>query len=179
MRFYSLIFIIALLVSGCGYKASSKFARNIVGNSVSTQIEISLEDPENTVIIKDALDSSIKEVFHTSLTTKQKAKTHLFFSIKDIQYIPIQYDINGYIIGYKTEITLYVRMKNGNVEHLYKTKGSYDFSVVANAVLSDQERFDAIRFSATKAIRAFLAQVTAIGAIDTEKGKQHDNSNNY
>ncbi|HIP55206.1 MAG TPA: hypothetical protein EYH11_07010, partial [Sulfurimonas autotrophica] len=46
----------------------------------------------------------------------------------------------------------------------YTARGSYDFSVVPNAVITDQERFDAIKFSAIKAIASFAAQISAEGS---------------
>ena len=64
------IFIL-LIISACGYKPSSKFSRAVLGEKISTSVIISSQDPENTVIIKDAVDSAIIEVFHASLTQKK------------------------------------------------------------------------------------------------------------
>jgi len=162
---YIVMFVILTAFNACGYKASAKFARDIVGNKVSTTVHISMQDPENTVLIKDALDSSIKEVFHTSLTSKEQANSHIHIFIKDLTYKPIQYDINGYIVAYRAIIVLNIEFVQNGVSRTYITTGSYDFSIVANSVLSDQQRFDAIKYSAIKAIRAFVSQISAIGAI--------------
>jgi hypothetical protein len=51
----------------------------------------------------------------------------------------------------------------------YVSTGNYDFTVVANAVLTDQQRFDAIKNGAQKAIKSFLAQVSAEGARSKNK----------
>ena len=165
MRFYSyiVIFVILIAFNSCGYKSSAKFARDIVGNKVSTTIKISMQNPENTVLIKDALDSSIKEVFHTSLVSRKNSITHLNLSIKKIEYRPIQYDINGYIIAYSAKIILDIEMIQKDFKKHFIVDGSYDFSVIANAVLSDQERFEAIRHSAIKAIKSFTSQISANG----------------
>jgi len=45
-----------------------------------------------------------------------------------------------------------------------KAKGNYDFAIEPNAVITDQERFDAINFSAQKAINSFIAQIAAEGS---------------
>ena len=61
----------------------------------------------------------------------------------------------------------------------YSTNGTYDFSVSPNAVLTDQERFDAIKFSSEKAIKSFIAQVSAEGAREKNaKEKKDDNTSN-
>ena len=76
----------------------------------------------------------------------------------------MQYDSDGYIVAYRTTINLMIkRYKDGKMK-LYKSQGTYDFSIAANAVITDQERFNAIKFSSEKAIKSFVAQVSAEGA---------------
>ena len=170
MRLYSQFLKVLLLVSvvtlfsACGYKPSAKYSREVVGERISTSVTISAQDPENTVIIKDAVDSAIVEVFHASLTSRNYSDTHLSLSISPPSYSPIQYNNDGYVIAYRTTITLSIIRETGGVKKSYSTKGTYDFSVVPNAVITDQERFDAIRNSSAKAISAFVAKVSAEGS---------------
>ena len=156
--------MIVLGISACGYSPSAKNARTVMGDKISTNVVISLQDPQNTVIIKDAVDSAIIEVFHASLTSRNYSDTHLSLSISPPSYSPIQYNNDGYVIAYRTTITLAIIRETSGVKKSYSTKGTYDFSIVPNAVITDQERFDAIRFSASKAISAFVAQVSAEGS---------------
>ncbi|MBU0721362.1 hypothetical protein KJ877_08465 [bacterium] len=156
--------LILLFFLACGYKPSSKFSRDIVGQKISTSVLISAEDPENTVLVKDAVDSAIIEVFHASLSDRENADTHLLLSISNPSYSPIQYDSNGYVIAYRMSITLSITRSHDGISKHYAAKGTYDFSVQANAVVTDQERFEAIKFSAAKAISSFLAQISAEGA---------------
>ena len=161
-----LLFLSALILflSSCGYKPSAKYARVVVGEKISTSVEISAQDPENTVVIKDAVDAAVIKVFHASLTSRALSTTHLDLSINEPSYIPLQYDNDGYIIAYRTTISLQIkRYKDGNMK-LYTSQGTYDFSIVANAVITDQERFNAIKFSSEKAIKSFVSQVSAEGA---------------
>lgn len=153
-----------LLFAGCGYKPSSKFARESVGESVSTSVVISAMDPENTVIIKDAVDSAIIEIFRTSLTTQNKSSTHLELSMSAPSYAPIQYNSNGYVVAYRMTINLSITKTHNGLSKVYSARGTYDFSVEPNAVVTDQQRFDAIRQSASKAIASFVAQIAAEGA---------------
>lgn len=158
-----LVFIIGL-ISGCGYKPSSQFSRDVLGEKISTNIVISLHDPENTVIIKDAVDRAIIEVFHASIVDQANSDTHLNLEIKRTSYVPIQYNIDGYVVSYRMSVVLMItRYKNGLSKN-YLVSGTYDFSVQPNAVVTDLERFDAIKRSSKKAIESFIAQVSAEGA---------------
>jgi len=149
---------------GCGYKPSSKFARQTLGEKISTSVVISALDPENTVIIKDAVDSALIQVLHSSLVDKEYSDTHLVLRMGTPIYVPVIYDANGYIIGYRMNITLFIERFHNGVSTKYTTRGNHDFEVAPNAVVTDQDRFDAIKIGATKAIRAFIAQVSAEGA---------------
>ncbi|WP_297440968.1 LPS assembly lipoprotein LptE [Sulfurimonas sp.] len=160
-------FILALsmmLFSACGYKPSSKYARNVLGNKISTSVIISAQDPENTVLIKEAVDSALVEIFHTSLTPAKYADTHLSIQLVTPPYAPIQYNSDGFVVGYRATIILYITRESKDVKKKYTARGTYDFAVLPNAVLTDQERFDAIKFGAAKAISSFIAQVSAEGS---------------
>ena len=163
LKFLSL-FLVVILISACGYRPSAKFSRDLLGQKISTDVHISSEDPENTVLIKDAVDSAIVEILQSSLTSKSKSDSHLSVSMAIPRYTPIQYDSNGYIIGYRMLVTLKIIKFQDGTSKTYTSKGSYDFSVTPNAVITDQERLDAIKLSAAKAIKSFIAKVSAEGA---------------
>ena len=163
--FKSLILAVLLIqLSGCGYKPSAKYAREVLGKTISTIVIISAQDPENTVIIKDAVDQVIIDVFHAALVDEKYAQTHLRIKISDPTYVPLQYNNNGFVISYRATITLMITRESKTLKKNYSSVGNYDFSVVPNAVLTDQERFDAIKFSSLKAISSFVAQVAAEGS---------------
>ena len=165
-KLFQLLFIVLSLslIVGCGYKPSSKYAREVVGEKISTAVVISAQDPENTVIIKDAVDAAIIEIFHSSLVDKRYSTTHLIFKISQPSYAPIQYNSDGYIIAYRASINLgIVRQSDGESKN-YTAHGTYDFNIEEKAVISDQERFNAIKYSSAKAIASFVAQVSAEGS---------------
>ena len=159
-----MLVIVVILLSGCGYRPSSKYAREVLGNSITTDIVISSQDPANTVIIKDAVDASLVEVFHARLTSSKYADTHLSIVLNSPSYSPIQYDTNGFVIAYRTVVGLSITRETKDIRKTYAVSGTYDFSVSPNSVLTDQERFDAIKFASAKAISSFIAQVSAEGS---------------
>lgn len=162
---YITIALLILLFGGCGYQPSAKYSRAVVGDSISTSVVISLVDPENSVIVKDALDSAIIEVFHASLTDKAYSKTHLTVTLSNPTYIPVQYDSDGFVVSYRTSVFLNIRRKRAKDESKnYRVYGTHDFNITPNAIISDKQRFDAIKFSSTKAIKSFVAQISAEGA---------------
>ncbi len=158
------LLLIVQLISACGYKPGSKFSRDILGQKISTSVSISVENPENTVLIKDAVDSAIVESLQASLVSRDQSDTHLDLSILKPRYSPIQYDSNGFVVTYRMSIGLNIIKYTNGVSKRYTTRGTYDFSVVPNAVVTEQERFDAIKFSASKAINEFISKISAEGA---------------
>jgi hypothetical protein len=153
-----------LIISGCGYRPSSKYARDVVGEKISTSVVISAQDPENTVLIKDAVDAAVIQVFNASLVEKRYATTYLTLRISNPSYSAIQYNTDGYIIAYRATIRLGIVRETEGKKKTYSAKGTYDFNIEPNAVVTDQERFNAIKFSAVKAIASFVAQVSAEGS---------------
>ncbi len=169
------LFVVMLLFSACGYTPSAKFSREVVGETISTSVIISARDPENTVIVKDAVDAAIIEVFHASLTTSDLSQTQLALRLGNPSYSPVQYNAEGFIVAYRTAISLSITRHSGGESKLYKVRGTYDFTIQPNAIVSDKQRFDAIKFSSIKAIQAFVAQVSAEGAREKKKTETIDN----
>jgi hypothetical protein len=158
-------FIIAVIIfTGCGYTSAAHYAKSVVGNSVSTEVLISMEDPQNTVIIKDAVDTAVITKFRTSLTSKNASQTHLKIKIASVGFSPLRYDTNGYVTTYRTTVSMHIERITQGKAHSYSTSGMYDFDIEPNAIISDQARFNAISVSAQKAIDAFIAQIAAEGS---------------
>jgi len=155
---------ISLVLTGCGYHPSSKEARKVMGDTVSTKVIISMTDPENTVVLKDALDEAVIRRFQTNLRHRKEAKTHLNIELKSVGFSALQYDSNGYIISYRTTINLTITRITSVLTKRYNAVGNFDFTINPNAIITDQQRFEAIANSATKALDSFVAQVAAEGS---------------
>lgn len=164
MKPFAAAVLLLVLMAGCGYQPASHYAKNVVGESVSTEVVISMEDPQNSVIIKDAVDTAVITKFRTALVPKNSSMTHLKIAVASVDFIPLQYDINGYIITYRTTVTMSILRTTEGKSASYTTRGNYDFAIEPNAIITDQARFEAIDQGAQKALDAFIAQLSAEGA---------------
>lgn len=158
------MFLVPLLLAGCGYTSAAHYAKNVIGERVSTEVVISMEDPQNTVLIKDAVNRALITRFHSALVSKDESQTHLKIAIESVIFTPLRYDVNGYIITFRTAVALKIDGSRGGSTATYRTHGYYDFIIEPNAIITDQARFEAIRQGAEKGIDAFIAQVAAEGA---------------
>jgi len=164
MKFLFSLFTILFMMTGCGYSPASHYAKNVVGESVSTEVVISMEDPKNTVIIKDAVDTAVITKFRTALVGKSSSKTHLKLLLTSVAFTPLQYDTNGYVITYRTTVSMAIERTSEASSGHYTATGVYDFNIEPQAIISDQARFEAIRLSSQKALDVFIAQVAAQGS---------------
>ena len=164
MRIFAGCIIATIVFTGCGYVSAAHYAQSVVGESVSTEVLISAEDPQNTVLIKDAVDTAVITKFRTSLTSKNASKTHLKIQILSVSFTPLRYDVNGYVVTYRTIVSMGINRTTLDKSKGYSTWGVYDFDIEPNAIISDQARFNAIGLSAQKAIDAFIAQIAAEGS---------------
>jgi len=162
LQVYVMLFALVLL-SACGYKPSSHSARVVLKETVSTEVVISMQDPENAVQIRDVLNRAIITRFHASLRDRAHAQSHLKVILENVAFTPLQYDENGYIITYRAKTTLHIIRTTAEVKKTYRAYGTFDFAIEPNAIISDQARLDAIEFGSQKALDSFVAQVSAEG----------------
>jgi len=155
--------LLFLLVSGCGYMPASKQARKVVGEKLFVEVTVPLQDPENAVIIKDAMQKAVVTRFHSALVDKNEAKTSLMVVMTSIAFRPLQYNENGYIIVYRAGITIGITRESEGKKKVYTSLGNYDFTIEPNAVITDVQRFEAISRASLKALDSFVAQVGAEG----------------
>ncbi len=156
-------FLLIFLISGCGYMPASKQARKVVGEKLFVEVTVPLEDPENAVILKDAMQKAVVTRFHSSLVSENEAKTTLMIVMNSIAFRPLQYNENGYIIVYRAAIIIGVTRESEGKKKAYTSLGNYDFTIEPNAVITDTQRFEAISKASLKALDSFIAQVGAEG----------------
>ncbi len=158
-----------IVLTGCGYKPSSHYAKVVMKGTVSTEIVISMQDPESTVLIKDIINRAVIVRFQSSLRSRDQAETHLKISLDDVIFIPMKYDVNGYIVNYRARTMLTIWRTTDQKSKTYKASGTYDFNIEPSAIISDFARLEAIKVGSQKALDSFVAQVAAEGMRETKK----------
>ncbi len=166
------VWLISLVVlfSACGYKPTSVYTKKVLGEQIYVKVETSLEDPENSVLIRDAVNEAVIYKFNAKIASEQDASAKLFVKLEQVNFQPIEYDNNGYVIAYKTNVTLRVGYHDKfNKKKSLKTHGDFDFNIASNSVISDTKRFNAIKEASQKAIDAFISRISVEGVNSDNK----------
>jgi hypothetical protein len=156
--------LLVLFLNSCGYKPTAIYTKNVLGSKIYADVETSLEDPENSILIKDAINEAIINKFHSKLVSKDDATSTLKIKLSSVRFQPIEYDNNGYVIAYKTLVKLSTTyIDKSSKKDTIKTTGDYDFNIESLSVISDSKRFNAIKEASQKAIDAFISKISIRG----------------
>jgi hypothetical protein len=156
--------LLVLLFSSCGYKPTAIYTKNVLGDKIYADVKISLQDPENSILIKDAINEAIINKFHSKLVSKNEASSKLDIKLSSVRFQPIEYDSNGYVIAYKTLVRLETTYSDkSSKKSTISTTGDYDFNIQSLSVISDSKRFNAIKEASQKAIDAFISKISIRG----------------
>jgi hypothetical protein len=158
-----------LLLTSCGYKPSSHYTKKIVGENVYTEVEVSLSDPENAVLIKDALNRALYRRLKSKATRKRDSDSSIYVAYDNIRFVPLQYNKNGYVVHYQAYITLGFTFIKGEVTEKRQIVGRYEFPIRPSAIISNDLRFKAIEQGSIKALDQFIAYISAKGLLTHEK----------
>ncbi len=139
------------------------YTENVFTDKIYTEVEVYLRDPENAVLVKDAMNEAIVSRFDAKIVKKSEATTRLWIRFKNVSFSPIQYDANGYAVYYRARVNLNVRYVSPKKSGSESVSGFYDFPIEPNAVISDAKRFEAIRFGAQKALDSFISRMAMRG----------------
>ncbi len=169
MKYLWSLFII-VFITACGYKPAAHYTREALGERIHVDVTISRKDPKNSVLIKDAVNESIITRLGGKLSSKETSTSELFVKIGSISFSPILYNKNGYVTAYKTKVSLSIKYvtKDGKSES-FSTIGEYDFSIAeddegkTNSVISDSNRFEAIKLASLDALNEFVSRIAIKG----------------
>ncbi|EJF7501709.1 hypothetical protein M9122_000676 [Campylobacter upsaliensis] len=165
-----LISFIALFIVACGYVPTSKLANNIFDEKVYVNVELSPYDPKNSIFVADTLKEMVISKLGRKLALKHEADDIINVSMNHLEFIPLIYDKNGYVIKYKARLNLnfYVLFKDGGEEN-FNTSGSYNFDILPNSIISDTARQMAIREASKEAFDEFISVIAIRGAKNNDK----------
>ncbi len=175
MKKFLLLAALFLLV-GCGYKPSSYYTKRVLGDKIYSKVYIDIKDPENSVLIKDAINEAIITKLGSKISDNlADADSSLLVKFKSKEFIPIAYDKDGYVVSYKSKVVLNITFKDRfGKDDSMDVMGTYDFPIEANSVISDTKRFEAIKFASYKAISEFISKISVKGLMGGKENVNKD-----
>lgn len=158
MKFLLSVFI-AIFVSGCGYYPISYYSKQSLGENIYVESIVSLSDPENSVVAKDALNQAIITKFHSNLVPRNEADSIITIEITNINLYSIADDQEGFASFYRASVSLTFTYtdKHGKKKKFVDT-GFYDFAADNISTITDDRRFNAIKEASLSAIDKFVVQ---------------------
>lgn len=170
-----LAFVTALLMlTGCGYRPSSHYTKHTLGNSIYTEINIPIEDPESSILIIDAINEAVVSKFKSRLASKQEADTYLLIKSASFATSGLQKDERGFTVLYRTTATLSIQLKTKTAKKSFKVSGIYDFAVTADSVLSEEKRLVSFKLATIKALDAVTPVLASMGAATLNKSTEKE-----
>ena len=155
-------FTISFLILGCGYKPSTYYAKEEISGKVFLKVTIDLEDPQNSVLIKDEINKLLIQKLDADLVEKESlADTVMNVVINSVRMQTLQYDESGYNKLYRAVVVLkidYFRKDNG-IKKSFAVDGEHDFSIDDGTTITETKRFDAISNAANKALDEVLSKI--------------------
>jgi hypothetical protein len=163
--------LLIFIVAGCGYKPSSHYAKERIKGNVFVDIDVSIEDPKNSVIIKDAMSEMLISRFGTKLVYNKKiADTVLNLKLNKVSMQVLQYDAQGYEKLYQAVVNIKVDYFSSENKGSVIVSGTYDFSVDGQDEISEAKRFEAIKNASSKALEEVISKI----AMESLRKKPND-----
>ncbi|MEV9615074.1 LPS assembly lipoprotein LptE [Aliarcobacter butzleri] len=153
---------LAFLFVACGYKPSTYYAKKEMEGNVYVKLDVSLVDPRNSVLVKDAVTKILIQKLDSNLVDKEKdADVVMNLGISSVNLSALQYDAKGYNKLYKAQVFIkvdYYRKENG-IKKSFTVDGEYDFAVDIGGTITDANRYDAITKASDQAVSEVVSRI--------------------
>ena len=155
-------FTISFSILGCGYKPATYYAKEEISGKVFLKVTIDLEDPQNSVLIKDEINKLLIQKLDADLVEKESlADTVMNVVINSVRMQTLQYDESGYNKLYRAVVVINVSYfkKSDNKRKSFTVDGDYNFSVDNGISINDTQRYNAIQKASDKAVEEVLSTI--------------------
>ena len=162
LLFVVFTFAISFSIVACGYKPSSYYAKKEMEGNVFVKLNVSLEDPKNSVLVKDAINKLLIQKLDSRLVKDETlADVIMNVEINSVSIHTLQYDTLGYNKLYRAYIVLKISYfrKSDEIRKSFTVDGEHDFSVDDGTTITETKRFDAISSAADKALNEVLSKI--------------------
>lgn len=162
LLFFVFTISIAFFINACGYKPSTYYAKKEMEGNVYVKLDVSLVDPRNSVLVKDAVTKILIQKLDSNLVDKEKdADVVMNLGISSVNLSALQYDAKGYNKLYKAQVFIrvdYYRKENG-IKKSFTVDGEYDFAVDIGGTITDANRYDAITKASDQAVSEVVSRI--------------------
>jgi len=160
---YSLLILVAMLLTACGYKPSSHYIKNTFDDNVYVEVVVDRAEPENAPFVKDEMNRLVYTRFKGRVSSKDQAGSTIRISYSGTTFTPLSYE-NGYVTRYSVNVRVNFDMmtKKGRIKKNISTVFQSD--IKPGSVDSSALKTEAIRLGLEKAMDEFLAYVSAKSA---------------
>jgi hypothetical protein len=165
MKLSLIFFHIALIfvLTSCGYKPSSYYAKEQLSGKIFVDLIIDLKDPRNAVLIKDAMNELIVHRLDSKIVyDRSLADTIMKVKLNSVSMQVLQDDEDGYNKLYKAVVGILVSYDNKKEQRSFNVSGDYDFSIDDGTIITDTKRFEAIKNAASKALEEVISKLAVI-----------------
>lgn len=152
--------------NGCGYKPTVTYAKKELSGKVFVKLFIDLQDPKNSVLVKDAMNQLLVQKLDSKLVYDEAlADTIMNVKINSVSMTTLQYDSSGYNNLYRAKVSINVEYKKkiDNQSTKFTVSGENDFSVDSDNddddTITDTKRFDAIKSASDDALNEVLSKI--------------------
>jgi len=165
IKIYQKVLLVLFIISfvSCGYKPTSYYAKKEVGKNVFVDLSVNVEDPKNSVLIKDAMNKLLITRLGSKLVKKRSlANTIMFVKLNSVSMNEIQYDEDGYTSLYRAVANINVKVYRDKKLKNFNVSGNYEFSIDSDATISEAKRFEAIQAASNKALEQVLSKLAIL-----------------
>ena len=156
-------FFISFSFLGCaGYKPSTHYAKDEISGKVFVKVSIDLEDPKNSVLIKDSINQLLIQKLDAEIVNKESlADTVMNVVVNRVSLQTLQYDKTGYNKLYRAVVIINISYfkKSEDKRKSFSVDGEYDFSVDIAGTINDTQRYNAIQKASEKAMEEVLSKI--------------------
>ena len=155
-------FIISFSFFGCSYKPSSQYAKEEIQGNVFVKVTIDLEDPQNSVLIKDSINKLLIQKLDVDMVSSESlADTIMYINVNRVSMQELQYDDLGYNKLYRALVSINVSYskKGEKKKKSFIVDGEHNFSVDNGTTINSNQRYDAIKKASDKALEEVLSKI--------------------
>ena len=155
-------FTVSFSFFGCSYKPSTHYAKEEITGNVYVKVSIDLEDPQNSVLIKDSINKLLIQKLDVNMVNSESlADTVMNITVNSVRMQTLQYDKTGSNKLYAAFVTINVSyFKKGDKKRKsFVIEGEENFSLENGASINDTERYKAIKSASDKALDEILSKI--------------------